>query len=221
MAAGLRWRRIGVWCAVSGVEEISDQIGERLRQAREGAGLSVEDVVARARIPRSVIEALEAGNFGVFDSPTYARSFLSQYSEFLKVDAELWLEALEPVAFATVDVVKPSWQPLRPHKDLRTSSVDPSRGWISGLVGLALSCVVIYVAILAYELLEKRFGGDTGDLKVSREKIEQPSPAMRVENAPVADPAPVAEEKSTASKPDPAAEPVPAPPRATIVRENP
>ena len=60
------------------VDELADQIGELLRQARENADLVVDDVVFQTRIPKSVVEALEAGDFSVFSSPTYARSFLSQ-----------------------------------------------------------------------------------------------------------------------------------------------
>ncbi|RYD19024.1 MAG: hypothetical protein EOP88_20465, partial [Verrucomicrobiaceae bacterium] len=92
------------------VEDISDQIGERLTKAREGAGLTVDDVMFKTRIPRSVVNALEAGDFSVFSSPTYAKSFLSQYSSYLNVDARLWLDALEPASFISGDIVRPLWE---------------------------------------------------------------------------------------------------------------
>ena len=85
--------------AASHVEDISDQIGERLRMAREKAGLGVDDIVYRTHMPRSVVLALESADFSVFSSPVYAKSFLYQYSEFLNVDACLWLDALEPAGF--------------------------------------------------------------------------------------------------------------------------
>ena len=93
---------------VRSVEEPWDQIGRRLRESREEMSLSVDDVVHTTRIPRTIVEALEAEDFSVFTSPTYAKSFLRQYSDFLKVDAEPWLNALVPASY----VSGTSWQPI-------------------------------------------------------------------------------------------------------------
>jgi cytoskeleton protein RodZ len=79
------------------------QPGSILRHARESKNLAVEDAVHRTRIPARVIEALEADDYGMFSSPTYARSFLSQYAEFVEVDATRWLDIFEPVAFTGGD----------------------------------------------------------------------------------------------------------------------
>ena len=38
---------------------------------------------------------MEESDYSIFPSPTYARSFLSQYSEFLEVDAHDWIDAFE------------------------------------------------------------------------------------------------------------------------------
>ena len=196
------------------VDEISDQIGERLRTAREGAGLSVEEVAVRTRIPKSVIEALEAADFGVFDSQTYARSYLSQYSEFLDVDARIWLDAFEPASFAPVEVVQPSWQAHHSRKDPNAPPRQGTGDWISALRGLALSCGLIYAAILAYQLLEARFGGDAGKLKISREKSAEPA------IPPSPDPPPLTDPRKPAAE-IPGGGETPPPPRPTIIRENP
>ncbi len=70
-------------------------IGEQLRQARKAKKLSLEDVAHTTRIPIATLAALEESDYSIFPSPTYARSFLSQYSEFLGVDAAEWVEAFE------------------------------------------------------------------------------------------------------------------------------
>lgn len=70
-------------------------IGEQLRKARENKGLELRDVAHTTRIPLATLEALEESDYSVFPSPTYARSFLSQYSEFLDVDAHEWIDAFE------------------------------------------------------------------------------------------------------------------------------
>ena len=70
-------------------------IGEQLRKARESKGLDIRDVAHATRIPLSTLNALEESNYSIFPSPTYARSFLAQYSDYLQVDAHEWVEAFE------------------------------------------------------------------------------------------------------------------------------
>ncbi len=70
-------------------------IGEQLREAREGKGLDLRDVEHSTRIPLATLKALEESDYSIFPSPTYARSFLSQYSEFLGVDAHAWIDSFE------------------------------------------------------------------------------------------------------------------------------
>ena len=57
-------------------------IGEQLRKARENMDLELMDVAHSTRIPLATLKALEESDYSVFPSPTYARSFLSQYSDF-------------------------------------------------------------------------------------------------------------------------------------------
>lgn len=55
--------------------------GKTLRAAREASGITVDDAVYLAKMPRAVVEALEADDLGFFTSPLYAGSFLRQYGE--------------------------------------------------------------------------------------------------------------------------------------------
>lgn len=141
------------------MEGESEQICGELRSAREAAGLEVEDVVFRTRIPRSVVEALEAEDFSVFASPVYAKSFLAQYSEFLNVDAQPWLDALEPGSFVAGghlgDLLEgPSDQAVE-----REASTEQRGGFLSVLGLLTLTAAVIVGAIKGYEFFEVRLGG--------------------------------------------------------------
>ncbi|MCP5534869.1 MAG: helix-turn-helix domain-containing protein [Akkermansiaceae bacterium] len=70
-------------------------IGEQLRKARESKGIDLKDVAHTTRIPLSTLTALEESDYSIFPSPSYARSFLSQYSQFLDVDAHEWIDAFE------------------------------------------------------------------------------------------------------------------------------
>ncbi|WP_243720387.1 helix-turn-helix domain-containing protein [Luteimonas aestuarii] len=61
------------------------ECGERLRTAREAAGLSIADVSARLRIPERVIQSLEAGDASHADAPVFVRGQLRSYARLLGV----------------------------------------------------------------------------------------------------------------------------------------
>lgn len=168
--------------AASVVDDFSDHIGGRLQQARENAGLNVDDVIFRTRIPRSVIVALEAGDFSVFSSPTYAKSFLSQYSEFLGVEAGLWLDALQPVSLISGDTVTPLWHAAQPKKEARPPEHAATGGWLSAVSLLVVSCAFVLAAVKGYEFFESRFGvelgPDPGSLDEPTTFHKPPAPAM-------------------------------------------
>ncbi len=70
-------------------------IGEQLRKARESMDLELVDVTHSTRIPLATLRALEESDYSIFPSPTYAKSFLSQYSDFLNIDAREWVDAFQ------------------------------------------------------------------------------------------------------------------------------
>jgi cytoskeletal protein RodZ len=66
--------------------------GALLRDTRTKFGWSLQDVSHRTRIPVFTLGQLEANDYSGFPSRAYAKSFLSQYSEHLGIDATEWLD---------------------------------------------------------------------------------------------------------------------------------
>lgn len=151
----MHWRLVVVSFALI-VEKIPDQIGERLVRAREKAGLSVEDVAFKTRIPHTVIEALEAADFSVFSSPTYAKSFLSQYSDFLNVEAGVWLDALQPASFVADELVSPIWVAASSEREAVPHEHAAANGWFSAITLLLITCGLVLAAMEGYAYLEAR-----------------------------------------------------------------
>jgi cytoskeleton protein RodZ len=60
--------------------------GERLREAREAQGLTLNDVANRTRIPIRHLEALEESRFDTMPSPTYAIGFAKTYARAVGLD---------------------------------------------------------------------------------------------------------------------------------------
>jgi cytoskeleton protein RodZ len=221
------------------VEEVWDQIGKRLREAREAADLAVDDVIFRTRIPRSVVEALEAEDFSVFTSPTYAKSFLRQYSEFLGVDAEPWLNALEPASYVSGE----AWQPMfsspepslptakRPVRDPREKEQlsETSKGQWSTAWFMVLTVGLVVGTMKGYQLLEEKFGQEPPE---KEQQVSAPAasevPEKKTEPAPQKETAAAPPQDAATPSKEPAEDthvglskdiPGGAPPRAVIVRD--
>jgi cytoskeleton protein RodZ len=67
-------------------------IGATLRDAREAAGRSLEDVAAAVRTRPGQIAALEQEDFGAFGGDVYAKGFIRSYAVEVGIDAEPLLE---------------------------------------------------------------------------------------------------------------------------------
>jgi len=63
--------------------ESSRGCGERLRRAREAAGLTVADVGARLKMPVRVVESLEAEDWSRLGAPVFVRGQLRSYGRML------------------------------------------------------------------------------------------------------------------------------------------
>ncbi len=139
-----------------------EQIGVKLRSAREAAGLELAEAAGRARVPKAAAEALEAENFSYFDSQVYAKSFLLQYSESLGVDARTWLDALEPGSFmasgALVQRTEPS-RPVEPEPTVQRGGV------VSVFILLLVSAAVVVAAIKGCEFFEKKLDDKPGAIR--------------------------------------------------------
>lgn len=118
--------------------------GSRLKQSREAAGLSLEQVSARLKMPARVLGALESGDWEMLGAPIFVRGQLRSYARLLgepvpdSVEAGLQ-SAAEPVelvshthtpryrrlaeqagkrviyAVLTVTLVAPVWMATRSH----------------------------------------------------------------------------------------------------------
>ncbi|MBB1087652.1 DUF4115 domain-containing protein [Lysobacter sp. SG-8] len=75
--------------------------GNRLRVAREAAGLSREDVAARLKMPARVVESLEKDDWEVLGAPIFVRGQLRSYARLLKLD-DLDIDACVAAGLAPV-----------------------------------------------------------------------------------------------------------------------
>ena len=73
--------------------------GHRLRQAREAAGMSVQDVADRLKIPIRVIDGLEKEEYAKLGAPVFVRGQLRSYARLLglPIDTLIDIAGIDPV----------------------------------------------------------------------------------------------------------------------------
>lgn len=64
------------------------EIGAKLKEAREGIGVSVEEVAEDLKLKVSQIENLEAGNMEAFQDVFYLKYFIKDYAKYLGLKHE-------------------------------------------------------------------------------------------------------------------------------------
>ncbi|MFO3703848.1 RodZ domain-containing protein [Xanthomonas codiaei] len=77
--------------------------GQHLRDAREAAGLNVDDVAAKLRMPAHVVRSLEQEDWQRLGAPVFVRGQLRSYARLLQVDLE---PLLQQATIAPVEPVK-------------------------------------------------------------------------------------------------------------------
>lgn len=164
--------------------KMHESLGEKLRNAREASGVTIEDVAFRAKIPRPVIEALEAEDFGFFTSPLYARSFLKQYGEYIGADVEPWLADFVPAVMIDSDSVESilgGQESTIEHSASPETEKNMSAIW--GPIWMFLiTLAVIWIGVKIYEKLDSEH--EQPDPYISSE-VNDPVPPMETPAEPI------------------------------------
>jgi cytoskeleton protein RodZ len=119
--------------------------GERLREAREAAGMTLEEIATTTRIPTRHLESLEAGDFARLPAPTYTIGFAKNFAAAVGLDrAEIGdqlrteMGGSRPV-MTTPEVFEPA---------------DPARAMPRGLIIGAVAAILL--AALLFNWLSNR-----------------------------------------------------------------
>ncbi|MFN3311198.1 MAG: helix-turn-helix domain-containing protein [Thermomonas sp.] len=107
--------------------------GARLRAAREAAGLQVEDVAARLRMPARVVRSLEAEDWSRLGAPVFVRGQVRSYARLLGLGTTAMMEAL------TVAPVEPTRLVSRTHV--------PKTRWWAEQIGRRLVYIVLTLSL--------------------------------------------------------------------------
>lgn len=112
--------------------ERAETPGALLRQAREQAGLSIDEMAERLNLLRSFLSALENDDYRRLPGATFARGYLRNYARALKLDERRLLALFDarqpaPAASAALVVAATSRRPR--YRPIALDSHGPRRHW--------------------------------------------------------------------------------------------
>jgi cytoskeleton protein RodZ len=159
------------------VADVFTGCGAQLRQAREAAGLSIEAVSSRSKMPARVIEALEAEDWDALGAAVFVRGQLRSYARLLGVDLEPQLQQGQATASTLPPLVSHSHTP-----PLRRMAEQAGRR----AVYIALTVVIVAPIIFASR---SHLGGGSANTVKSLDNYTVPAQPVATDNAPPAAPA--------------------------------
>src|SRR5688500_9334499 len=144
------------------------EIGETLRETRMRRRIDMAEVESATKIRAKYLRALESEEWDLLPGPTFVKTFLRTYAEYLELDSRLLVEEYKQrfERPAGMDIT-----PLNLRKQRRTRRVAPRIG--PGLV------VVLGIAVIVGSLYLLGVSGDPDDEAEPPAAVETATPTPR------------------------------------------
>lgn len=159
----------------------TERAGDILRTAREAQGLSVADIATRTRVPLRHLEAIEASDYSVLPSATYAIGFARAYARAVGVD-EVRIAQMVREDVAKLGRRTPEYEPY----EMTDPSRVPSRGITIVALGIAIAVLVLVGLWYGTDMFR---GSRTSPADVSVAQVPA-APAAKIAQSVPAAPAP-------------------------------
>lgn len=115
--------------------------GQRLREAREAAGLSVDEVARRLHLSNTFVRALEQDDYDRLPEPTFIKGYLRNYARLLGLPAEEVAAMFQRVL--DEDSSEQADEPVRP---LKTPMEGRRRqSWLVGAIAAAVVVLLVWL----------------------------------------------------------------------------
>ncbi|WP_273834867.1 helix-turn-helix domain-containing protein [Guptibacillus sedimenti] len=139
------------------------ELGQRLKDARNDKGLSLEEIQSITKIQKRYLHAIEEGNYELLPGNFYTRAFIKNYAEAVGLHGDELLEEYAseiPKANADVPESLPPRKMRRPSTPSKSSSV--SSKWSSVFPSVLVVLLIVGVAALIWYVVQ------SGDQKTNQ-----------------------------------------------------
>ena len=125
--------------------------GERLKQAREAAGLSIDDVAAKLHMPSRIVRSLEAEDWSRLGAPVFVRGQVRSYSRLMGLMTAPMLDALEGVG------------PVEPSRIVSRTHTPKAQWWAEQLGRRLVYIVLTLFLVVPAWVATRQHLSNTGD----------------------------------------------------------
>jgi cytoskeleton protein RodZ len=136
-----------------------DKVGDFLRQRREDKGLSTVDVSKTLCYRRSIIEAIESGNWNGLPHKVYVKGYVRKYASLLGVDEEIAPYMTDKYQEATIDVLQDNKiqeqkqkEKLKPHMSREISIKIPK---IPKTAFIYSAVMIVIIGFFIFDMMHK------------------------------------------------------------------
>lgn len=131
------------------------EIGEKLKEARESIGVSIEEVAEDLKIRPSQIENIESGNMDAFKDVFYLKYFIRDYAKYLGLDKEDLVDEFNEYLFdytskLSLDDIKNAKKSKREPKKIKSPYTIERKSKISIIPFIIYGLIIILVIAIGY-----------------------------------------------------------------------
>lgn len=177
-----------------------NELGSRLKQAREEKGLSLDDLQTLTKIQKRYLQGIEEGNYSMMPGKFYVRAFIKQYAEAVGIDHEELFESYKADIPPVYDEqINENISRVQTKKTLPAGSSKV----LDLLPKILLGVLVVGVVAVIYLFAQKNAGDDEKKeaAKGSQEvKIEESEDLKKTEETPATSDKKNAEDKKAEDK---------------------
>jgi cytoskeleton protein RodZ len=159
-------------------------IGERLREARMRRKIDIAEVEAATKIRAKYLRALEHEDFGLLPGPTFVKTFLRTYAEYLGLDAQLLIEEYRAQFEPREPEPQPFVPPSRRRRDQARRQRTP-RGPPGPGTAVLVAVAVILVIFVILGITGGSGGGNGSQTARSPQRIATTKPRPAAPQKPV------------------------------------
>ena len=131
------------------------EIGEKLKEARESIGVSIEEAAEDLKIRPSQIENLEQGNSDAFNDLFYLKYFIRDYAKYLGLDKEDLVDEFNEYLFdytskLSLDDIKNASKGKTKTKSIKSPYTMEYKSKFSWLPFVIYGIIIFAIIVIAY-----------------------------------------------------------------------
>lgn len=147
------------------------ELGNRLKEARETKGLTLDDLQEITKIQKRYLAGIEEGNFDVIPGKFYVRAFIKQYAEAVDLDPESLFEEFRN-EIPSVHDQNITEQLSR--TQTRTNVAKETSRFLDNLPKLVTALIIIAIVVIGWYFFTKAMGNND-DVANAGEDVHTPS----------------------------------------------